>query len=386
MISSFIIRKRSAINIVLVIILFILTIITYGLHDKSFASSSNKQTILGKRTIHFADYYADYDEEDSTHSSSSVTLHFRTNRKMIFMVPIKITVDTDDALFVSKGGIRVILQNNKGDVLQNDFISLKGYGNGDVHETWLYSDGFFHSAGTYTYTIQWSADEDCDVECSVIGYTKFAKKAKFKKKASKRSGNWVKIGKIKGGLPYIKKFKTTNKKAIPAVDVASNGNVYAYALGKGTAKVTITLKNGKKYSTRITVKPGDPNMFASVYNYVTRDNYFVVKVKNNSPHSITIIKSGGKVEHVDYKSFDRNIKSGASVTIKPGKTKYVRFYLSGSNTWYDSSEYTLYARFRYEGKTYEWHVWDSNSVYKKNKKWHTTYWNSNQYEDWNETE
>ena len=122
-------------------------------------------------------------------------------------------------------------------------------------------------------------------------------------------------------------------------------------------------------------------MMAFVYDYATRDNYFVVKVKNNSSSPITIIRNGGKVKNVDYKSYDRNIKGG-NVTVKPGKTKYVRFYLKGSNTWYDYSDFTLYSKIRYEGKTYEWHVWDEDSVYKKNKKWYATYWNDNQYENW----
>ena len=374
--KHYIISNLIIINVLIILCFSILSINTY-------ASSSGK-TIIGKRSISFADYYADYDEEDSRHSSSSITVKFTTKKRMIFAVPIKITIDTDDNLYVSKGGIRIILKDKYGSIIQNDFINLKNYRNGDVYESWFYSDGFFQPAGQYTYTIKWTADEDCFVDFSVVGYTKFAKTGKLKKSVSKRSGNWVKIGKISGGLPHVKYISIKKKKIAPFWDIDIKGNIYVYCKSKGNTKVTVKLKNGKKYSCNVKVKPGDPNFYACLYDYETRDNCFVVKVYNPGPHSVTLIKNGAKVKNVDYKSFDRNIKSGKSVTIKPGKTKKVRFYVRGSNTWYDSSDFTLYAKFRYEGKVYDWHVWDENTVYRRSKdKWYGTYFSELVYKnDW----
>ena len=85
---------------------------------------------------------------------------------------------------------------------------------------------------------------------------------------------------------------------------------------------------------------------------------------------------------IDYKSFDRHIKNSGSVTIKPGKTKYVRFYVRGSVTWYKYNDFTLYSKVKYDGTTYQWHTWDDDSVYKRNNKWYATYWNRNEYEAW----
>ena len=36
----------------------------------------------------------------------------------------------------------------------------------------------------------------------------------------------------------------------------------------------------------------------------------------------------------------------------------------------------------YDGKTYEGHTWDEDSVYKKGKSWYGTYWDEDWYEEW----
>ena len=142
---------------------------------------------------------------------------------------------------------------------------------------------------------------------------------------------------------------------------------------KGKATLTVKLKNGKTFTTVVNVTAGDPDFDAYLCDYNTRDNYFEVKIRNNRSSNLIIIRTG-KVEDVDYKTFDRTIKTGSNITIKPGQTKYVRFYLKGSTTWPDYEDYTLCAKFQYEGITYLWHVWDKDSVYKYTGGWHSTYW------------
>ena len=132
----------------------------------------------------------------------------------------------------------------------------------------------------------------------------------------------------------------------------------------------------------MTVQPEMPDVYAYLNYYDTRDNYFEVRVKNNSSHTITIIRAGGKVENVDYKSFDRDFKDSKPVKIKPGKTKNVRFYCKGNPTWYDYKDYTLFAKIKCEGKTYTWHVWDEDSVFKKGSKWVSTYKDEEAYSNW----
>lgn len=132
------------------------------------------------------------------------------------------------------------------------------------------------------------------------------------------------------------------------------------------------MRNGKKYKIKVKVTAAYPDFTAYLDDYYTRDNYFTAKIKNYGTSDLTIIRQG-KVENVDYKSFDRKFKSMKSITIKPGKTETVKFYLRGSTTWYDVSDYTLFAKIKYQGKTYDWHVWDEDSVYKVGKKWYATY-------------
>ena len=159
----------------------------------------------------------------------------------------------------------------------------------------------------------------------------------------------------------------------------ANVNKKGKVVAKKPGKCTITAKIGKvKLKCAVTVKRQDPNFFAELYEYNTRNNYFTVRFKNNAKIPL-IIKSGIKVENVDYKTFDRKVRLKKTVTIKPGKYAYVKFYVRGRHTWPDYSDYTLFYKFQFDGGTYEGHVWDEDSSYKEGKKWYTTYWTS--YED-----
>ena len=162
---------------------------------------------------------------------------------------------------------------------------------------------------------------------------------------------------------------SSGNKKIATVD--KSGNVTEKTVGK--TKITAKT-NGKSYSYNLIVQRREPNFAAKVTAYYTRDNYFTVKIRNLGARPLTI-KSGIKVENVDYKSFDRNVRLKKAVTIPKGKTKTVRFYVKGTNTWYDYADYTLFYKFVYDGKEYEGHVWYDDSVFKKpDKKWYTTYW------------
>lgn len=184
------------------------------------------------------------------------------------------------------------------------------------------------------------------------------------------------------GLPLIKSVKISNPKIVSNWDVLKDGSIYVYGKKKGKTKVYLKLNNGKKYTINVTVKPGDPDLYAQLYSYNTRENYFVVRVKNNGDKTITILRNDAKVEDNDYKSYDRNLKSAESIKLAPGKSKMIRFYVRGSNTWPDYEDFTLLAKIKYEGVTYEWHVWHDDSVYKHDKKWYTTYWNEDNYSAW----
>lgn len=60
-------------------------------------------------------------------------------------------------------------------------------------------------------------------------------------------------------------------------------------------------------------------------------------------YSVYVVRRGGKVEDKDYKTWDRKLKKQSTVKIKPGQTKYVKFSVSGSTTWPDYKDFTLFS-------------------------------------------
>ena len=89
---------------------------------------------------------------------------------------------------------------------------------------------------------------------------------------------------------------------------------------------------------------------------------------------MTIIRKGSKAINEDYKSYDRYIKPNANVTINPGKTKRIKFYVSGSNTWPDVDSFEIRSKLIYDGVTREWFVSGTLSEFKLNNKWHLSDW------------
>lgn len=195
--------------------------------------------------------------------------------------------------------------------------------------------------------------------------------------------NYKKLSLYKGNtrqlkLKYTKKkvkWSTSNKKI---ATVSKNGKVTAKKVGKCTITATA---GGKKYKCKVTVSYRECDFGAVLWDYDTRGNYFVVKYRNLGSKPLTIT-SGIKVKDVDYKSFDRKIKLKKKIKIKPNTTKFVRFYVKGRTTWPDYEDFTLFYKFNYDGKVYEGHVWDEDSVYKKGKKWYCTYFDDDWYENW----
>lgn len=166
------------------------------------------------------------------------------------------------------------------------------------------------------------------------------------------------------------KWSSSNSK-VATVD--KNGKIVAKKSGKCT--ITAKYKN-KKYNCKVKSFYLEPNFVSCLYDYNTRDNYFVVKFKNYGDKTITIKPTNAKCMDVDYKSYDRklHLPKKKSVKIKPNTTKYIKFYVEGRTTWHDYEDFTIRYYFSYCGKKYLGSVWDEDSVYKKGKKWFTTYW------------
>lgn len=164
------------------------------------------------------------------------------------------------------------------------------------------------------------------------------------------------------------KWKSSDKKI---AEVTSKGVVVSKKPGKVT--ITATYK-GKKYKAAITVKRTPPDYGSVLYDYNTRNNYFIVKIKNNSHKTMTILRNTTNVKDADYKKFDRKITPLKAYTIKPGELKTVKFKVKGDLTWYDVTDFTLYFNFKLDGKKYNAKTnWNKVTKYKKGSKWVNSY-------------
>lgn len=173
------------------------------------------------------------------------------------------------------------------------------------------------------------------------------------------------------------KWSSSNKKI---ATVNSKGVIKAKKVGSCWIKAKIGKKTLK---CKVKVVRQDPDFYANLIDYNTRNNYFTVKFKNVSDKMLTIT-SGTKVEEDHYKFYDRKIRLKKKVKIKPNQTKYVRFYVKGRTTWYDSSDFILFYKFKFDGKTYVGRTWEGDTGYKKGKNWYNTFWDHEFYSDWNQ--
>ena len=298
---------------------------------------------------------------------TSKSYTFTTTTRMMFIVPIKIVTD-----FTYKGGVYITLKDSSGKIHQNDYIDLRNYDMDDVYENWFCNDNYILPPGTYTYTIKNTSDSTQKISYSIFGYSKFAANITAGKSNSFKSGTWQKVGNLNDGAPLFSSIDASNTSVVTEWQLKTNGDLWIWGDRPGTSTIYITLYNGKKYSIPLTVTAGYPDFYARLVNYNTRDNYFVVRVHNYRSSDLTINRTGNYVENVDYKSFDRKIINSSNIVVKGGKTVDVKFPVSGNTTWYDYTEYTLFSKIIFEGNTYEWHVWDTNSVYKRSDGWYLT--------------
>lgn len=336
--------------------------VTYYSSWSQGINTAIKQTIKAKTSL-----WMDYIEDPYGTFTQKVSYKFTTNQRMMFVVPISVDSPNGGERF------RLILKDENGKIHQNDIVSTDGYDSYDTYDNWYCNDTFFVQPGTYTYSLEMIDGGYNYVTYSILGFLAQSTSATMKSQITSQSGKWIKVGRIGEGCPLCT-LTSTNASIINSYEVRINGDVYVWTEKKGNATLTMTLPNGKKYSSNIKVVAGEPDFIARITQYNTRDNYFEVSVENYRPSDVTIIRKGAKVEDVDYKSFDRKLKPANNVVIKSGEKKYIRFYVDGATTWPDYEDYTLLAKFAFEGITYDWHVRHNDSVYKKNGSWWTTYW------------
>lgn len=306
----------------------------------------------------------------------SYTINFTTQEPMFVQLPINFKII--DVGWKLKGGLRIKLCNEDGEVLLNDYMSLKDYYFDSWNTNW-YDSGNKLPPGKYTYKIYNATDSNIKMKFSIKGYDSICKKGEFKKSVKVKSPHKIKIGQLDvERLPRWKEFYIDNSSVVDYAYCDANGKVYAYGNQPGTTTVTMKLMNGKKYTTKVTVSSPNPDFQAELMDYSTRYNYFTVRFKNWGIGTLTILPTDAKACDYDYMSFDRNLylKNWKSIKIKPGKTKTIKFRVNGSTTWPDVKDFWINYKFSYYGKTYKARAYynPDYSEYKKGNKWHDTYW------------
>ena len=146
-----------------------------------------------------------------------------------------------------------------------------------------------------------------------------------------------------------------------------NGNVYVYPKKPGKGTLSFRLRNKKKLKKTFEILPPDPDFESSIVSYNTRNNYFSIRFENYGIGDLKI-SSGAKMINFDYKSYDRSVRCGG-LTIKPGKSKTVKFYVNGSHTYPNEERFRMDFTFSYYGKRYSARAYIGGSEYKKGKKW-----------------
>lgn len=350
---------------------------SYGMGNVVYEDECIWDTYVGKDYM-YGWYYTDYPVKEgkyylnfSTHSDKSCKISYEVYRYSGFTTainfPSNLNMEVED---VEKLQISNKIPYNS--FLGADNVSSSNEKVVEVHynqndDTWYV---YALKAGQTTLTIKL---KNGNVYRSKVTVTNPAPKLNY------TSYRMCTTDKVKVQLLYSTgkiTYKSSNKKI---ATVSKSGVVTAKKIGK----CTITVKNnGKTYKMKVNVVRQDPDFGARLTAYNTRNNYFTVKFKNNSNKALTILRGTTKVMDADYKSFDRNINLSKSYTIKPGKSKTIKFKVKGKPTWYKYIDFTLQYKFKFDGKTYTGRTWSDDSVYKKGSSWYYTYWDEDWYIEW----
>lgn len=152
----------------------------------------------------------------------------------------------------------------------------------------------------------------------------------------------------------ISSVKTSSSKII---SVKKSGNKITVKGKKvGNATITVKLKSGKSSKCKVKVIKDKLTYSLEDLSYSTRNNVMTVWLKNTSKHTIKVYASNAKLVDWDYKKFDRTVKNvngKSSVTIKPGKTVKLKFYLKGESTWPGYQRKTMKFKVKFDG-AYKW--------------------------------
>ena len=146
------------------------------------------------------------------------------------------------------------------------------------------------------------------------------------------------------------KWSITNKKVAKIHKEKNKVEISPKKIGTCYVKAK---SGGITYKCKVKVK-GRKYLYAGgwLVSYNTRKNTFEMEFQNYSNKTVKIKSSGAIAVDSDYTSYDRNLKLAKTISVKPGKVKYLKFKVIGNPTWYDVNDFCINYTAIYKGKKY----------------------------------
>lgn len=161
---------------------------------------------------------------------------------------------------------------------------------------------------------------------------------------------------------------TISNKKVASIYREDNG-VTIYPKRPGTCYLKAKC-GGRSFKCKVKIK-GRKYVYAGGYikSYNTRTNTFLMKFKNCSDKVIRIKSSDATALDSDYTAYDRKVKLPRMISIKPGRTKWLKFKVVGNPTWYDVDDFCINYTVLYKGKKYRMASDTSTTWIRKKGKW-----------------
>lgn len=133
---------------------------------------------------------------------------------------------------------------------------------------------------------------------------------------------------------------TISNKKVASV-YGEDNSVTVYPKNPGTCY--LKAKCGRQsFRCKVKVK-GRKYVYAGgyIYSYNTRTNTFLMKFKNCSDKVMRIKSSDAIAVDSDYAAYDRKLKLSGTISIKPGKVRWLKFKVVGNLTWYNVDDFCI---------------------------------------------